>query len=97
MELPMGYGNQQALRAGDWKAVRKKLKKHDMTTELYNLATDPEESKNLAKERPEVLARMESLMEENRFPSEVFPIPALDGIPPESEEAKETGIAQPFS
>ena len=82
------YGNQQALRAGDWKAVRKKLKKHDMTTELYDLASDPEESNNLAKERPEVLARMESLMEEHRFPSEVFPIPALDGIPPESGEAK---------
>ena len=68
--------------------MRKKLKKHDMTTELYDLATDPAESTNLAAERPEILARMETLMEENRFPSLVFPIPALDGIPPESEEAK---------
>lgn len=82
------YGNQQAVRSGDWKAVRKRLKKNDLTTLLYDLAADPTESKNLAKERPEVLARMEALFEESRTPSEVFPIPALDGVPPESTEPK---------
>jgi len=82
------YGNQQALRAGDWKAVRKKLKQGDKSIEIYDLASDPAETTNLSGERPEVLARMEALLEESRFPSEVFPIPTLDGLPPESEEAK---------
>ena len=82
------YGNQQALRAGDWKAVRKGLKKGNKAIEIYNLVSDPREQTDLSSERPEVLARMEVLLEANRFPSEVFPIPTLDGLPPESEEAK---------
>ena len=82
------YGNQQALRAGDWKAVRKKLKQGDKSIEIYDLASDPAETTNLSGERPEVLARMEARLEESRFPAEGFPIPTLDGLPPESEEAK---------
>ena len=66
----------------------KKLKKGDKTIEIYDLASDPAETTDLSGERPEVMARMEALLEENRFPSEVFPIPTLDGLPPESEEAK---------
>jgi arylsulfatase len=82
------YGNQQALRAGDWKAVRRKLKKGDKAIEIYNLVSDPGERTDLSSTQPEVLARMQALLEASRFPSEVFPIPTLDGLPTNSEEAK---------
>src|SRR5262249_28310828 len=39
-EFP-SYGGQQALRMGDWKAVRQNLSKGTVKTELYNLADDP--------------------------------------------------------
>ncbi len=42
-------GRAQAVRFGDWKAVRNNVKKApDATPELYNLASDPSEKTNLA-------------------------------------------------
>ena len=52
----------QAIRHGDWKLVvthtsgKKKL--GTAQEELFNLASDLSESKNLATERPEILAEM---------------------------------------
>ncbi|MCW5966333.1 MAG: arylsulfatase [Bryobacterales bacterium] len=46
----------QALRMGDWKAVRPK---HDAPMELYNLKQDIRESKDLAAKEPETLARLQ--------------------------------------
>ena len=75
-------GGQQALRAGPWKAVRTGMHRIPPggapQTRLYNLDDDVGERKNLAKERPEVLARMERLLRQAHTPSKVFPIPAVD-------------------
>ena len=49
----------QALRWGDWKAVRNGPSK---PIEIYDLKTDAAESKNLAAEKPELVAKAEGLM-----------------------------------
>ena len=47
------------MRWGDWKAVRNGPSK---PIEIYDLKTDAAESKNLAAERPEIVAKAVSLM-----------------------------------
>ena len=49
----------QAVRWGDWKAVRNGPSK---PVEIYELKTDAAESKNLAADKPELVAKAESLM-----------------------------------
>ena len=77
-----GYGGQQALRMGDWKAVRQQIlnKKNPdpLKIELFNLKDDIGESKDLAAEKPELVDKMRKLMETEREPSEVFSMPPLD-------------------
>lgn len=51
----------QAARAGDWKAIRNR---EGAPVELYDLAKDPSETKDLATERPEVVKRMERILKE---------------------------------
>lgn len=50
-----GFG--QAVRIGDWKAVRPRGKSKLEQVELYNLKQDPAETKDQAKEHPEIVAR----------------------------------------
>lgn len=52
-----------ALRDGDWKLV---YPKENSSAELYNLAEDPNEKKNLAQSEPEHLERLIKLLEEER-------------------------------
>ena len=54
-----GPGGNYAARMGDWKLVR--LGK--AAPELYDLASDVDESKNLASEKPDVLAKLQSAVE----------------------------------
>jgi arylsulfatase A-like enzyme len=61
---------QQAVRFGDWKAVRRGP---DGKIELYNLASDPSESKDLAAERPEALAKASALLESSRTEDPAWP------------------------
>ena len=49
------YRNVRALRQGRWKAVRPKP---DSEVELYDLSTDPAESRNLSAERPQMAAKL---------------------------------------
>ena len=81
-----GYGGQQSVRMGDWKAIRTNLnpgarvanqKPGDI--ELYDLAKDPRETTNVAATNPKVVARLEKLMREQHVPSELWPMRALDG------------------
>lgn len=53
------YAKKTAVREGMWKAVRVDPAK---PTELYDLGKDPGERKDLARERPEIVKRMEGLM-----------------------------------
>ncbi len=56
-------GGAQAVRFGDWKAVRNNVKKTpDAAPELYNLARDPGETTNVADLYPELTARAGSYM-----------------------------------
>jgi arylsulfatase A-like enzyme len=61
----------QALRWGDWKAVRNGPVK---PIEIYDLKTDVAESKNLAAEQPELVAKAESLMKAARVDDPNFPM-----------------------
>ncbi|MDB5390615.1 MAG: atsA 9 [Planctomycetaceae bacterium] len=79
------YGGQQTIRFGDWKAIRTNLNpapkannQQPGSIELYNLAQDPAESKNVAGEHPEIVARAAGLLREQHRTSTHFPIRALD-------------------
>ncbi len=65
-------GGRQAVRLGDYKAVRAKA---GGKVELYNLATDEAEQHDLAEEQPELLAKMTELLRTSRTESDVFPLP----------------------
>jgi arylsulfatase A-like enzyme len=64
-------GFQQAVRAGDWKAVRPQA---DEPLELYNLANDLSEKTNVAEKNPEVVAKMEKYLKSARAESAAWPI-----------------------
>jgi arylsulfatase len=76
-EFP-GYGGQQAVREGDWKAVRQKLGQKKIVTELYDLKADPNETTDVAAKHPDVLKKLEARMVEQHTPSKVFPLQAVD-------------------
>jgi len=76
-EFP-SYGGQQAVRAGKWKAVRQNLAKGPSGTELYDLGTDPAESRNLAASEPDVVKRLEAAMRAEHTPSALFPLQSVD-------------------
>ena len=67
-----GYGGQIAIREGDWKALKRNLRKDpDAPLELYNLATDRSETTNVAATHPKVAARLEKLLIEARAEPEL--------------------------
>jgi arylsulfatase A-like enzyme len=64
-------GFQQAVRMGNWKAVR--LAK-DKPLELYNLADDPTEFTDVAAKHPDIVAKIESYLKTARTESPNWPI-----------------------
>ena len=69
------HNNAQAIRMGDWKAVRNGVKKKkDDSIEIYNLKNDPREQKNLAEERKDILDQITPLFEKARIDSQDFPL-----------------------
>lgn len=73
-----GYGAQQAVLMGDWKGIRRDMGKGNMRVELYDLANDPAESRDVSEQHPERVDRMRIIMETGRTPSAKFPMPGLD-------------------
>jgi arylsulfatase A-like enzyme len=63
-------GFQQAVRMGQWKAVRLK---NDAPLELYDLSSDPGEQRDLASARPDIVARIETYLKTARTDSEIWP------------------------
>ena len=61
----------QALRWGDWKAVRNGPSK---PIEIYNLKTDVAESRNLATDKPELVGKAEAMMKSARVDDPNFPL-----------------------
>jgi arylsulfatase A-like enzyme len=91
-EFP-SYGGQQSVRIGQWKGIRTNINPRgsakksnpkakaaqiDLHIALYNLETDPQETKDVSAEHSEIVAKMETLMREQHRPSVDFPFPALD-------------------
>jgi len=76
-EFP-GYGGQQTIRVGPWKAVRQNMAKGNLDIELYNIAKDISEKHDVAKEHPELVATLARQMEAVREPSTIFPLIPLD-------------------
>jgi arylsulfatase A-like enzyme len=64
-------GGRQAVRMGDWKAVRLNVKKDPQApVQLFNLAADPAEGNDVAAQHPEIVATMRDIMSQ-RTPSPV--------------------------
>jgi arylsulfatase A-like enzyme len=80
-----GYGGQQTVRAGDWKLIRTglhgagKAKKQALTVELFNLKEDRAETRNLAAQHPDIVARLSTILKEQHVPTALWPISGLDG------------------
>ncbi len=66
-------GPQQAVRMGDWKALRLK---QGGPLQLYDLKTDLGEKHNVAGEHSDVVAKIEVYLKTARTPSATWPIPA---------------------
>ncbi len=65
------FQGQQVVRWGDWKGIRNARKG---TFELYDLAEDIAESRDLAPQKPEVVRKLEDIMRAARIESELFPL-----------------------
>ncbi len=80
-----GYGGQQSVHVGNWKAIRTNLhpaaraaKKQPGALELYDLKNDPTESRDVAGQHPDIVARLGALLREQHVPTKLWPISALD-------------------
>jgi arylsulfatase A-like enzyme len=68
-------GGRQAVRLGDWKAVRLNVSTQaDVPIELYNLRNDPRETNNVAAQYPAVVKQMELLMKQAYVPDRDWPL-----------------------
>lgn len=76
-------GFKQALRMGNWKAVRERL---GGPIELYDLASDLGEQHDVAQEHPDVVTKIEKLLAAAHTDSPDFPVrPAAKKKPPRAE------------
>ena len=68
-------GGKQAIRKGSFKAIRLNVTKNpNAKIELYNLAGDLGETKNIAAGHPEKVQEMETLFKKARTESRTFPL-----------------------
>ncbi len=75
-------GKWQAVTDGRWKAVRRaagpKQPERARPTELFDLSVDPSETTDVAAEHPEIVARLEALMDREHVPHPDWPLPFAD-------------------
>ena len=68
-------GGKQAVRMGNWKAVKLDVSKNkNSPIELYNLKDDPGEQNNVAAKNPDVVKQMEEIMKEAYVPNKDWPL-----------------------
>jgi hypothetical protein len=64
---------------GDWKALRLgAAQAPDAPVQLFNLATDPGETTDVAASHPDIITKATALLKSSRFPSPEFPMGLLD-------------------
>ncbi len=69
-------GKRQAVRMGDFKGIRQNVQKNpNGPVELYYLKNDIGEQNNVAKQHPQIVAKIEDIMRSARTPSENWPLP----------------------
>lgn len=67
-------GGKQALRMGRWKGVRLQVSGHpDAALALYDLTDDPQETRNVSASRPDVVKKMQALMQQAHVENPVWP------------------------
>ncbi|MCA9082008.1 MAG: arylsulfatase, partial [Planctomycetaceae bacterium] len=80
-EFP-SYGGQQAVRIGNWKAIRQNMLQRNnpnpLAIELYDLSTDRAEAHNIAADHPEIVAQARQIMQREHVPSALFPMKPID-------------------
>jgi arylsulfatase len=91
-EFP-GYGSQQAIWDGKWKAIRTDMTKaikagQPIVTQLYDLDADPNETTDLAEKFPDVVKELEAKMAAARVPNPDFPLPGVDPLPANAGKGK---------
>jgi len=81
------YGGQVAVRLGDFKVIRQRLKtKEPGPWEVYNLTTDRAEQHDLADQHPELIARALEVLRTETTDNPVFPVPIPELSPVAVEE-----------
>lgn len=74
------YNGQQAVRMGNWKAVRLNILKGELKTQLFDLSKDIQEQNDVAAQHPDIVKEMENIMIREHHTPEVslFLMPALE-------------------
>ena len=67
-------GSRQAVRFGEWKAVRDPF---NGPIQLFDLKSDPYETKDLSSEKPDLVAKAEALLRSGRTESPAFPLQTM--------------------
>lgn len=67
-------GGRQAVRMGKWKAIRENVK-HDAASPLalYDLASDPKETNDVARQHPAIIKKMQGIMATQHVENKDFP------------------------
>ena len=73
-----GYGGQQSIRVGDWKAIRTKMNRGNTKVELYDLASDVAEEHDVSEDHPNRTEQMTAMMMEEHEASELYPLRPFD-------------------
>mgnify|MGYP002628673524 CR=1 FL=1 len=74
-------GRWQTVTDGRWKAVRKGVPKQParaLPIELYDLGSDPAESQDVARDHPDIVRRLEAVMNSEHVPHPDWPLPFAD-------------------
>ncbi|NND31277.1 MAG: arylsulfatase [Saprospiraceae bacterium] len=61
------YKGQQALRMGNYKAIRKNIQEGNLEIELYDLSLDIQETNNVAHENPELIEKIRSILDQEHI------------------------------
>ena len=70
---PRNYLKSQAVRMGKWKGLKKGMKSDlDSPIELYDLSKDAGEQNNVAEQNPEIVVKIQQIMEREHTDSEYF-------------------------